>query len=108
MIPKSKLIKRKVKVTIRALGIEKLSKIAREVTLLLKKDLGQQGVRVKSWHDGDLHFWERGGSQRLDPSPVVYQVAAMQKVFVQLSTQHLPVKITPESGAGSKLEIQIS
>ncbi len=108
VIPKSRFAKRKTKVVIRALGTEKLSKIAREVTLLLKKDLGQQGVRVKSWHDGDSHFWERGGSQRLDPSPVVYQVAAMEKVFVQLFTQHLPVKITPESGAGSKLEIQIS
>ncbi len=107
VIPKSRFAKRKTKVVIRALGTEKLSKIAREVNRVLSKQFAGDTLRIRSWHNGESYYWERPSSPRLDPSPLVFQVASMEKIFVGLWSEHLPVKITPESGAGSKLEIQI-
>jgi hypothetical protein len=109
VIPKSKTIKRKIAVTIRASGTEKISKIAREVSLVLSKEIGKGSVsRIKSWHNEESFFWERTNSGRLDPSPLVFQIAGLEKVIIQLWLSHLPVKITPESASVPKLEIQIS
>jgi hypothetical protein len=108
VIPKSRIATRKTKVMIRVSGTERLSKISREVNRVLSQQFKGDTLRVQAWHNGQSYFWERPSSPRLDPSPLVFEIASFEKVFIQLWSESLPLKITPDSNAGSKLELQLS